>query len=301
MLELRQLRYFSAVAEFGSIAKAAEALHMTQPSLSRQLSQLEREVGFKLIVRKHRGSTLTAAGRGLQAHLPLVMGQLERIPIALAAADEEAHLLHLGVPPGIPYEWFNSFAERLSNMPVKVVLSLFEATSEQQMQMVRQGLIDIGLVHAKPRNLPSRRILSQRMGCVFLSEPREPSDDGLTLRDLRGLRVMAQSTPVEQTRLRARADWEDADVDWMFRNYSHHGQLIARTSGVDAILATEATASKDFAGLPWIQIASTETVAYLGTWACWRDPQLSHLQLCLDAMRVADDQEVSEPAPTPTT
>ena len=63
-MELRHLRYFVAVAEAGSLTEAAERkLHTAQPSLSRQIRDLENEVGAQLLIRNPRGIELTAAGK----------------------------------------------------------------------------------------------------------------------------------------------------------------------------------------------------------------------------------------------
>ena len=78
-MELRHLRYFVAVAEEGSLTLAAERrLHTAQPSLSRQMRDLEIEVGAQLMTRSARGIELTAAGRALLDHGPrLALAQVE--------------------------------------------------------------------------------------------------------------------------------------------------------------------------------------------------------------------------------
>jgi LysR family hca operon transcriptional activator len=77
-MELRHLRYFVAVAEAGSMKLAAESrLHTAQPSLSRQMRDLEHEVGVALLVRSVRGVELTAAGRAFQDHARLALMQVE--------------------------------------------------------------------------------------------------------------------------------------------------------------------------------------------------------------------------------
>src|SRR5208282_4727726 len=77
-MELRHLRYFIAVAEEGSFLTAAERrLHTAQPSLSRQIRNLELEVGVKLLERKARGIALTAAGRVFLDHARLTLMQVE--------------------------------------------------------------------------------------------------------------------------------------------------------------------------------------------------------------------------------
>src|SRR5229473_4718485 len=77
-MELRHLQYFVAVAETGSLTTAAEhRLHTSQPSLSRQIRDLETEVGVQLLIRSARGVELTAAGRAFLDHARLALSQAE--------------------------------------------------------------------------------------------------------------------------------------------------------------------------------------------------------------------------------
>src|SRR5271154_6379865 len=77
-MELRHLRYFVAVAEAGSMSVAAERmLHTSQPSLSRQIRDLEDEVGAQLLTRSARGIELTPAGRAFLGHARSVLSQVE--------------------------------------------------------------------------------------------------------------------------------------------------------------------------------------------------------------------------------
>src|SRR5258706_11661873 len=87
-MELRHLRYFVAVADAGSLSVAAERLHTSQPSLSRQIRDLEEEVGAQLLTRSARGIDLTPAGRAFLEHARLVLAQVEP---ATEAARRVAH------------------------------------------------------------------------------------------------------------------------------------------------------------------------------------------------------------------
>jgi LysR family transcriptional regulator, hca operon transcriptional activator len=92
-VELRHLRYFVAVAEAGSLSVAAERrLNTSQPSLSRQIRDLEEEVGAQLLTRSARGIELTAAGRTFLDHARLVLSQVE------AAADAARRVAHPAKP-----------------------------------------------------------------------------------------------------------------------------------------------------------------------------------------------------------
>src|SRR5229473_3234821 len=88
-MELRHLRYFVAVAEAGSVTlAAARELHTSQPSLSRQIRDLEDEVGARLLTRRARGIELTPAGRAFLDHARVVLSQVEA---AAGAARRAAH------------------------------------------------------------------------------------------------------------------------------------------------------------------------------------------------------------------
>jgi LysR family hca operon transcriptional activator len=88
-MELRHLRYFVAVAETQSLTLAAKAkLHTSQPSLGRQIRDLEEEIGAQLMTRTARGIELTAAGRTFLDHARLVLSQVEA---AAQAARRVAH------------------------------------------------------------------------------------------------------------------------------------------------------------------------------------------------------------------
>src|SRR5467141_3531633 len=92
-MELRHLRYFVAVADAGSLTVAAgRKLHTSQPSLSRQIRDLEEEVGAQLLTRAARGIELTPAGRAFLDHARLVLSQVE------AAADAARGIAHPAKP-----------------------------------------------------------------------------------------------------------------------------------------------------------------------------------------------------------
>src|SRR6202140_2481724 len=92
-MELRHLRYFVAIAEAGSLtAAAARKLHTSQPSLSRQIRDLEEEIGAQLLTRRARGIELTPAGRAFLEHPPSVLSQVE------AAAEAARRIAHPAKP-----------------------------------------------------------------------------------------------------------------------------------------------------------------------------------------------------------
>jgi LysR family hca operon transcriptional activator len=109
-MELRHLRYFVAVAETGSFTVAAEKrLHTAQPSLSRQMRDLETELGCELMIRGAKGVELTAAGRILLDHARVVLLQVEAAKEATrrAAGSAKAAFV-LGFLTGYEIQWLSA-------------------------------------------------------------------------------------------------------------------------------------------------------------------------------------------------
>src|SRR5712675_1017940 len=106
-MELRHLRYFVAVAEEGSLTNAAERrLHTAQPSLSRQIRDLEKEVGAKLLEREARGIVLTTAGRVFYDHARIALLQVDAASEAARRADKPAKpVLVIGFLTGQEVVW----------------------------------------------------------------------------------------------------------------------------------------------------------------------------------------------------
>ncbi|MGH6681209.1 MAG: LysR family transcriptional regulator, partial [Bradyrhizobium sp.] len=105
-MELRHLRYFLAVAEEGSFTLAAERLHTAQPSLSRQIRDLEQEVGAELLVRGARGVELTAPGHAFLDHARMAIAQAETaVEAARRASHEVKPTFALGFLTGVEMEW----------------------------------------------------------------------------------------------------------------------------------------------------------------------------------------------------
>ncbi|WGD50154.1 LysR family transcriptional regulator [Bradyrhizobium sp. CB1650] len=106
-MELRHLRYFIAVAEEGSLTLAAEKrLHTAQPSLSRQIRDLEYEVGVPLLIRSVHGIELTAAGRAFLDHARLALTQAEAAAeAARRAAQPQRTLFAIGFLTGYEMDW----------------------------------------------------------------------------------------------------------------------------------------------------------------------------------------------------
>src|SRR5882672_3530029 len=150
-MELRHLRYFVAIAEEGSITLAAgRRLHTAQPSLSRQLRELETEVGAQLLVRSVQGVELTPAGRAFLDHARLALSQVEAASeAARRAAHPEQRTLALGFLSGCEPEWLPAVMHVLRDELPKIEITISSKHSPQLADDLSSGRLDAAFMRAE--------------------------------------------------------------------------------------------------------------------------------------------------------
>jgi LysR family transcriptional regulator, hca operon transcriptional activator len=148
IMELRHLRYFIAVAEAGSLKLAAEErLHTTQPSLSRQIRDLEREVGAPLFLRSSRGVELTAAGRVFLDHARVMLSQAETAVQSVRQLSNPAKpSFTLGFMIGHDSTWIPKALHVLRDQLPHIHVVISTQNSPQLAQGLSQGLIDVAFL-----------------------------------------------------------------------------------------------------------------------------------------------------------
>ena len=146
-LELRQLRYFLAVAEELHFGKAAERLHMTQPPLSQAIQALEELLGGALFVRNRRSVALTPAGEVLVPEARRMLAQAGELPeLVRRAASGEAGRLSLAFVSSADYSVLPPFLRNYRGQFPQVRIALQEATSDIQIDELLHARIDAGLL-----------------------------------------------------------------------------------------------------------------------------------------------------------
>lgn len=146
-IELRQLRYFVAVAEEMHFGRAALRLHMTQPPLSQTIQALEASLGTPLFYRTQRSVSLTPAGLALLPEACRILLQAEGLPdIARRAASGESGRLSLAFVSTADYSVLPPFLREFRERYPQVQIDLREATSDVQLEELLQGRIDVGLL-----------------------------------------------------------------------------------------------------------------------------------------------------------
>lgn len=177
-MELRHLRYFIAVAEEGSLTVAAERrLHTSQPSLSRQIRDLEYQVGAQLLVRSARGIELTHAGRAFLDHARLALAQVDAArDAARRAARPFKPVFAVGFLSGEEVTWLAEASRVLASDLQSIEMAVSSELSPDLAEGLATGRLDIAFMRAEPNRPDLEYITVAREPFVVVM----PSDHRLT-------------------------------------------------------------------------------------------------------------------------
>lgn len=165
-MELRHLRYFVAVAEEKSFNKAAERLFISQPPLSRQIKQLEEEIGVILIDRDNRPLKLTEAGEFFYDHALQIIKKSDDLRAMTIRKGNFDNSLSIGFVSSILYGILPRVIARFREVYPNVEIKLYELSSWQQTQGLIDGKIDVGFGRLLFEDASIRRMLLREESLV---------------------------------------------------------------------------------------------------------------------------------------
>jgi LysR family transcriptional regulator, hca operon transcriptional activator len=198
-MELRHLRYFVAVAEEGSLLTAAQRrLNTSQPSLSRQIRDLEAEVGVQLLERQARGVTLTAAGRVFLEHARLALLQVEAAAEGARRAQQPERLsFSMGFLAGQEVVWLPHALRIIREEAPGVDITLSSQSSPDLALALMRGRLDVAFLRPE----------TQSVGLAYKFLAKEPliavlpADHRLTSRKKIAPQDLARETYVSSARI----------------------------------------------------------------------------------------------------
>ena len=204
-MELRTLRSFLAVAREGNVTRAARSLHITQPALSRQLSDLEREFGCELLIRESRGVALTDAGMLLRKRAEEIVLLADRAELEMRSP--EANIEGDVWVGGGETRAMGAVAEAavaLAKRHPGIHLRLHSGNADDVIERVGKGLLDFGLIIG--REPPSQHDFldlpwEDRWGVLVRKDDPLAQCKELTVDDIRDQRLIVSSqgaTPTEE-------------------------------------------------------------------------------------------------------
>lgn len=200
-MELRHLRYFLAVAREGNVTRAAASLHVTQPTLSRQLADLEQELGRELLVRESRGVTLTDDGMLLRKRAEEIVALADRTEREMMADDSQVEGdVWVGGGETRTMELVARTMVAIAHDHPGVRLRLHSGNADDVIERVDKGLLDYGVIIGRnPESrfdsfeLPTR----ERWGILVRNDDPLAEKSVVSMDDLVSRRLIVSAQPAD--------------------------------------------------------------------------------------------------------
>ena len=145
-MEIRVLRYFLTVAREGSITGAANYLHLTQPTLSRQLQDLERELGQKLFIRTNHNVVLTPEGMILRKRAEEILDMVEKTEKEFSSISENiSGEIHIGSGETYIFKCIADVINEMRNDFPQIIFHIYSGNLEDVTEKLDKGLLDFGI------------------------------------------------------------------------------------------------------------------------------------------------------------
>jgi LysR family hca operon transcriptional activator len=239
-VELRHLRYFVAVAEEGSLTVAAEhRLHTAQPSLSRQIRDLEYEVGAPLLRRGARGVELTGAGRAFLDHARLALAQAEAAIAAARRADQPAKpSFALGFLTFLEMDWLPKAMNVLRDELPSIDVTISSDHSPNLAGALARGKLDLAFMRPEPQmpDLQYKVVATQPLVVVLPRDHRLAAQAAIALEELAGETYLGISDTAPTLRAVIETYLERSGVDLRpaqrLDNLAMAMSMVASTRGV---------------------------------------------------------------------
>jgi LysR family transcriptional regulator, cyn operon transcriptional activator len=190
-MELRHLRYFAAVADVGNVSRAAQRLHVTQPALSRQIKDLERDFACRLFDRVGRHIVLTRDGEEILERTRRLLGDAEALrERAQALGGGKAGVLRIGATPQFIEAALPEVLERYALIYPGVDVQLVEDGGSALLQRVQRGELHLSTGALRTGGLHGQPLFPLRVLAVMQRTHRLAGRDDLTVTELTGTSVL---------------------------------------------------------------------------------------------------------------
>lgn len=146
-METRVLNYFLMVAKLGNVTRAAENLHITQPTLSRQIADLEKEMGIELFDRSNRHLVLTKAGTVFQQRAQMIIDLIKQTEIEVKQENDElTGTIHLGCVESSASNFIMEIVKKMQQLFPNVKFDIYTGNGDTLRERIDQGFIDVALL-----------------------------------------------------------------------------------------------------------------------------------------------------------
>ncbi|WP_321387612.1 LysR family transcriptional regulator [uncultured Enterococcus sp.] len=216
-MELRVLRYFWTIAEEGNISRAAELLHITQPTLSRQLMNLEEELGTQLFIREKKRLILTEAGLYLKDRAQEILSLADKTEKEFENQKKQlfSGVISIGCVEANSSEVLAGLLEEFISEYPQVSFNMFSGTGDDISEKLDKGLLDIGIL-LEPVQTDKYESISfpdkERWGVLVQKNSFLAQKEGVRPEELYGVPLMCSARPEVQRLLE---EWMTVPLDEM--------------------------------------------------------------------------------------
>lgn len=197
-MELRQLRYFLAIAEHGSLSKAAGSVFIAQSALSHQLAQLEGELGQALFHRLPRGVELTAAGRSFHPHALSILRQVADARHSVSQAEgETVGKVVFGIPHSVSQALALPLLKAIRSTLPRVELELTEELTGNLIPQLRTGVIQLAILldDGQLDEFHSQPLLDESLLLISPANAADAPSGPIPLRDALRMPLILPASP----------------------------------------------------------------------------------------------------------
>ncbi|CAB3691972.1 MAG: LysR family transcriptional regulator [Achromobacter sp.] len=281
-MDLRQLRYFVAVAEELHFGRAATRMHISQPPLSQQIRLLEDTLGTQLFRRNQRNVRLTHEGEVLLAHIKPLLARWDETPGIVAAAKRgDAGFLRVGFTAASAYYLIPTAIGSFTQRFPAVELALHEMISNDQVSGLLENRLDVGLMrpHARHPDLMSQKLLDEPLMAVLPAQHPLAARPAIDLPSLRDLPLIS-FTPANSPYLRDMVEGllgRDGHTPLVVQRATQPHTLVSLVAaGLGVALVPELTSRNRLDGVVYRPLAVQDPpVAEM--YVCWRKQATSTL------------------------
>lgn len=233
-MELRHLRYFVAVAEEENVSRAALKLHVSQPGISRQIRDLEDEIGFPLFERSAKSVRLTAAGKIFLAEARAVLARAnDAIKKARDVSNGGSGEIHVGYAPSLTVRILPPTLRRFQDQFPSVRVALHDLSTEEMLAQLRNGKMQLALL-VRPTRAMLRGLKFKELACYPMCVAVAPMHPLAKAKF-----VSLENISREPLIAYSRADYPEyhEDLAAMFAAVKHRPRIAEEHDGVTSLIA----------------------------------------------------------------
>ncbi|MCY1254132.1 HTH-type transcriptional regulator CynR [compost metagenome] len=244
-MDFKQLKYFTEIADFGNMTRAAESLFIAQPALTQQIANLETELGVKVFERSTQGVRLTQAGDVLYRHAKSLLKQLDDTKTAVS--DERQHpsgRVTIGIPGSTGKVLAAPLLKEVAASE-RILLEIVERPSSELLTLVSRGRLDVAIV-VDAQSYRGVSLQPLLMEDLYVIAPGDSKRNGASI----SLKTLASQTlilPAAPSTIRQRIDTAFMQAGFKYR-------LMGEVSATD-MLVRMVVARLGMTVLPWAAVA----------------------------------------------